>query len=290
MDSLSFGRYIPYNTIVPRLDPRSKTLFLILLMVAIFMPFSLWSTSIVFSFVHILFVGVIMAISHVSFIKLFKSLKAMWVMILFLLLIYVFVPNNSYTMPAIDFGNGYIIYYDGLLQCFYIVLRLILILSITMVLTSTSKPLDLTFAFEWYMTPLKLIKFPVHIIAMMLSIALRFIPTILDEANRIMKAQESRGVDFSKGGLFKRFKALISLFIPLIVSAFDRSEQLADAMESRGYDPKGKRSRYRVLKFGLRDLISLLIVVIYVAGIMYLSIAHNNLDLIKLIFNVEVGF
>ena len=195
-------------------------------------------------------------------------------------------------MPAIDFGNGYIIYYDGLLQCFYIVLRLILILSITMVLTSTSKPLDLTFAFEWYMTPLKLIKFPVHIIAMMLSIALRFIPTILDEANRIMKAQESRGVDFSKGGLFKRFKALISLFIPLIVSAFDRSEQLADAMESRGYDPKGKRSRYRVLKFGLRDLISLLIVVIYVAGIMYLSIAHNNLDLItgKLKEKLEVNY
>ena len=290
MDSLSFGRYVPYNTIIHRLDPRTKIMLLILLMVAIFMPFSLWSTSIIFSILHLIFVGVVMAISHVSFLKLFKSLKAMWVMILFLLLIYVFIPNNSYEMVAIDFGNGYKIYYDGFLQCFYIILRLILILSITMVLTSTSKPLDLTFAFEWYMTPLKLIKFPVHIVAMMLSIALRFIPTILDEANRIMKAQESRGVDFSSGGLFKRFKALISLFIPLIVNAFDRSEQLADAMESRGYDPKGKRTKYRVLKFALRDLFSFIVVGAYIGFIMYLSIAHNNLDLIKLFFGVEVGF
>ena len=289
MDSLSFGRYVPYNTFVHRLDPRSKIMFLILLMVAIFMPFSVWTTSVIFSFIHLILVLVLMAISKVSFIKLFKSLKAMWVMVLFLLLIYVFIPNSSYTLPAFKIGD-YQIYYDGFMQCFYIVMRLILILCITMILTSTSKPLDLTFAFEWYMTPLKIIKFPVHIIAMMLSIALRFIPTILDEANRIMKAQESRGVDFSHGGLFKRFKALISLFIPLIVSAFDRSEQLADAMESRGYDPKGKRTRYKVLSFKLRDLFSFIAIGAYVSLIMYLSIAHNNIDLIQMIFNVKVGF
>ena len=289
MDSLSFGRYVPYNTFVHRLDPRSKIMFLILLMVAIFMPFSVWTTSVIFSFIHLILILVVMAISKVSFIKLFKSLKAMWVMVLFLLLIYVFIPNSSYTLPAFKIGD-YQIYYDGFMQCFYIVMRLILILCITMILTSTSKPLDLTFAFEWYMTPLKIIKFPVHIIAMMLSIALRFIPTILDEANRIMKAQESRGVDFSHGGLFKRFKALISLFIPLIVSAFDRSEQLADAMESRGYDPKGKRTRYKVLSFKLRDLFSFIAIGAYVSLIMYLSIAHNNIDLIQMIFNVKVGF
>ena len=289
MDSLSFGRYVPYNTFVHRLDPRSKIMFLILLMVAIFMPFSVWTTSVIFSFIHLILVLVVMAISKVSFIKLIKSLKAMWVMVLILLLIYVFIPNSSYTLPAFKIGD-YQIYYDGFMQCFYIVMRLILILCITMILTSTSKPLDLTFAFEWYMTPLKIIKFPVHIIAMMLSIALRFIPTILDEANRIMKAQESRGVDFSHGGLFKRFKALISLFIPLIVSAFDRSEQLADAMESRGYDPKGKRTRYKVLSFKLRDLFSFIAIGAYVSLIMYLSIAHNNIDLIQMIFNVKVGF
>lgn len=289
MDSLSFGRYVPYNTFVHRLDPRTKILFLILLMVAVFMPFSVWSTSLIISGVHLILFIVIMLFSKVSFIKLFKSLKAMWFMVIFLLIIYVFIPNSSYTMPAFKIGD-YQIYYDGFYQCAYIVLRLVLILSITMVLTSTSKPLDLTFAFEWYMTPLKIIKFPVHIIAMMLSIALRFIPTILDEANRIMKAQESRGVDFYHGGLFKRFRALISLFIPLIVSAFERSEQLADAMESRGYDPKGKRTRFKLLKFTWLDLISFVVVGCYVAFIMYLSIAHNNLDIIYLFFNVKVGF
>ena len=230
--SLAFGRYAPFNTIVHRLDPRSKLFFLILLMVAVFLPFKVWSTSIVISLLSLILFIVICAISRVSFLNLFKSLAAMWFMVIILLAIYVFVPNATYTLPAFKIGD-YQIYWDGFYQCFYIVLRLILILSITMVLTSTTKPLDLTFGFEWYMTPLKLIKFPVHIIAMMLSIALRFIPTILDETDRIMKAQASRGVDFSHGGLLKRFKAIISLFIPLIASTFERSEQLADAMESR---------------------------------------------------------
>lgn len=289
MDSLTFGRYAPYNTIVHRIDPRSKLLYMILLMVVAFLHFSTWSTSIIFSLISLAVIIVICVISKVSFLKLFKSMASMWFMVLILLIIYVFVPNSSYVMPAFKIGD-YQIYWDGFYQCLFIILRLILILSLTMILTSTTKPLDLTFAFEWYMTPLKLIKFPVHIIAMMLSIALRFIPTILDETDRIMKAQASRGVDFSRGGLLKRFKAIISLFIPLIASTFDRSEQLADAMESRGYDPKGKRTRYRMLRFHLVDLITFIIFTLYFAFMLYLCIAHNNIDLIKLIFNVEIGF
>ena len=116
-------------------------------------------------------------------------------------------------------------------------------IALTMVLTSTTKPMDLTYAIEWYLTPLKLVKFPSHIVAMTLSIALRFIPTLLDETHRIMKAQASRGVDFDHGGLIKRLSAIVSLIIPLFVSAIGRSEELSNAMEARGYDPYGKRSR-----------------------------------------------
>lgn len=289
MDSLTFGRYVPYNTIVHKLDPRSKLLYLILLMVAVFLPFKVWSTSIIISLISLILFVALCALARVSILKLIKSFSMMWFMVLILLIIYVFIPNSTYSMPAFMIGT-YQIYWDGFYQCFYIILRLILILSITMILTSTTKPLDLTFAFEWYMTPLKLVKFPVHIIAMMLTIALRFIPTILDETDRIMKAQSSRGVDFTKGGLIKKFNAIISLIIPLIASTFERSEQLAEAMESRGYDPKGKRTRYRILKFHLCDLISALIVFAFFGGMLYLTICHSDLDLIKLLFNVEIGF
>jgi energy-coupling factor transport system permease protein len=192
-----------------------------------------------------------------------------------------------------DFGNGYKLYYDSLYQGGYIILRLVMMLLLTMILTSTSKPLDLTYAFEWFMTPLKLIKFPAHAIAMTISIALRFIPTLLDETSRIMKAQASRGVDFNKGGLIKKFKAVISLIIPLLISSFKRSEELSNAMEARGYDPDKKRSRYRTLSFTYRDLIALLVVLIYFAGFLSLCIFNYNgyeINIIKFIFNVETIF
>ena len=164
---------------------------------------------------------------------------------------------------------------------------------ITMVLTGTTKPMDLTYALEWYMAPLKLIKFPVHIVAMTLSIALRFIPTLLDETQRIMKAQASRGVDFNRGGLFKRIGAVLSLIVPLFVSAIGRSEELSNAMEARGYDPYAKRSRYRILQFGWRDLIGFVIVAAIFGGILALRIIDGfyfRVDFISWIFGVKPLF
>ena len=168
-------------------------------------------------------------------------------------------------------------------------------IALTMVLTSTTKPMDMTYAFEWYMSPLKLIKplrFLAHEIAMTLSIALRFIPTLLDETERIMKAQASRGVDFNHGGLFKRFGAVIALIIPLFVSALERSEELANAMIVRGYDPRAKRTRYRLLRFTWRDAIAFVLIAGLFAGIIVLFVfdtKENPLDLINLVFGVK-GF
>ena len=293
MNNITFGRYSPFNTFTHRLDPRNKLFILILLMVAIFLQFQVWSTTLLLSFVFLLVLLAIMILSRVNFLELFKSLKSMWFLIVFLLIVYIFIPNSTYKMECYRFNDNYAIYWDSFYQCGYIILRIILMIDLTMVLTSTTKPMDLTYAFEWYMTPLKVIKFPVHEIAMTLSIALRFIPTLLDETDRIMKAQASRGVDFNKGGLFKRFKAVISLIIPLFVSAIQRSEELSDAMEARGYDPRAKRTKYRKLTFSRRDIIALLFGLAVFGGILYLFIYDKRietLDLFPMIFGVNIGF
>ena len=293
MNNITFGRYSPFNTFTHRLDPRNKLFILILLMVAIFLQFQVWSTTLLLSFGFLLVLLAIMILSRVNFLELFKSLKSMWFLIVFLLIVYIFIPNSTYKMECYRFNDNYAIYWDSFYQCGYIILRIILMIDLTMVLTSTTKPMDLTYAFEWYMTPLKVIKFPVHEIAMTLSIALRFIPTLLDETDRIMKAQASRGVDFNKGGLFKRFKAVISLIIPLFVSAIQRSEELSDAMEARGYDPRAKRTKYRKLTFSRRDIIALLFGLAVFGGILYLFIYDKRietLDLFPMIFGVNIGF
>ena len=294
MNNLTFGRYSPYNTFTHKLDPRNKLFILVLLIVSIFLQFHVWSTTLLLSGAFLILLVIIMLISRVSFIQLFKSMKSMWFLIVFLLVIYIFIPNTNYTHLWYQFNPHYAIYWDSLYQCGYIILRIILMLCLTMVLTSTTKPMDLTYAFEWYMTPLKIVRFPVHETAMTLSIALRFIPTLLDETDRIMKAQESRGVDFGHGGLGKKFKAIISLIIPLFVSAIQRSEELSDAMEARGYDPRAKRTRYRKLSFSWRDIIAILFGLAIFGGVLYLFIVDKTAKdpeqyvyLLKWIFGVE---
>ena len=151
MDSLTFGRYAPYNTCVHRLDPRNKILMMVLLLVSIFLRVDTWSTALIFTGVIFLFLIILMIISKVSFIQLFKSMGAMWVFILFLLIIYIFIPNPTYDPTHIAFYIGtYGVNYDAFYQSGYIIFRLILMLMITMLLTSTTKPMDLTYAIEWY--------------------------------------------------------------------------------------------------------------------------------------------
>ena len=293
MNNITFGRYSPYNTFVHKLDPRNKIFLLVLFIVSIFLQFHMWSTTLLMSGAFLLVLIVIMIITRISIIDLFKSLASMWMMIIFLLAIYVFIPNNTYTMVCYRFNENYAIYWDAFYQCGYIILRLILMVSLTMVLTASTKPMDLTYAFEWYMYPLKLIRFPVHEIAMTLSIALRFIPTLLDETDRIMKAQSSRGVDFYHGLFFKRFRAIISLIIPLFVSAIQRSEELSDAMEARGYNPRAKRTRYRKLLFSWRDIIAFLLIGAMFGGVLYLFIVDRTqepLNLFMTLFKINVGF
>ena len=268
MNNLTFGRYSPYNTFVHRLDPRNKIFLMILLFVCVFLKVTIWSSTLIISGVLFLFLIGVMLLSKVSILSLLKSLGAMWFLFLFLLIIYMFVPNPAYDKTHIAFTiNNYPVYYDAFIQWGYIVIRLVMMLMITMTLTSATKPMDLTYGLEWYLTPLKLVKFPSHIVAMTLSIALRFIPTLIDEAN-----------------FLKRFRAIFALIIPLFVSAITRSEELSDAMEARGYDPYAKRSRYRKLEFHLIDLFAFILIGAIFAGILYLVIHDGYLGRVDLIY------
>ena len=170
-------------------------------------------------------------------------------------------------------------------------LRLILMIALTIILTSTTTPMEITYSLEWFLAPLKLVKFPTQIVSLTISLALRFIPTLLNETNRIMNAQKSRGVDYNRGFLTSKIKSITTLIIPLLVSCFSRSDELAVAMEARGYNPYVKRSRYKTLKFGLRDLFSIIIVIIIAGGVIAFSVCSSNIegfsDLINLLWGIK---
>jgi energy-coupling factor transport system permease protein len=245
-------------------------------MVAIFMDFRYsWTLTFTMDGLRFVLILVLLFVEHPHFLsaRFLNSLKSLWFMAIFLLLIYILMPNTTYSWLAFQIGT-YPIYWESILNAVKILVRLILMIELTMVLTASTKPLDMTYAFEWYLMPLKLIGFPSHEVAMTLSIALRFIPTILEDVQRIMKAQASRGVDFEHGHIGAKFRAIISLVVPLFVSAFLRSEELANAMECRAYDPRAKRTRYRLLRFSWWDLVETLLISGFTALIIYLSVTH----------------
>lgn len=262
MNNLVFGKYIPIDSIVHRLDPRAKIAALFIVIVAIFIPKSWWAY---------LFLGIILLttvlLSKLSLKFIFKAFKPMMFMMLFLLVI------NCLTVKTGDIlftvGN-FSIYSDGVFNTLFIVVRLLLMIMLTTCLTATTKPLDLTLGIEYLLSPLKIVHFPAHEVAMMISIALRFIPTIIEETMRIMNSQKSRGVDFEEGKLKEKIQAILSLIVPLFSVAFERAYELADAMEARGYVPGAERTRYRQLKFTFKDGLVVFLSFV-VLGLMILS-------------------
>ena len=289
-----FGKYTPYNTIIHRLDPRIKFFALIALMVMCFLPYGNYANRFIVLGVLAIIIIAIMIVGKISPLSIFSSLKSLWVMMIFLLIIFVFVQqgvDTSSLHPMIVFPNGYTIYWEGLFQTMHVFFRLILMICLTLILTSTTAPMDITYALDWYLYPLKLVKFPTQIITMIISLALRFIPTLLDESQKIMKAQKSRGVDYNRGFLSKKIKSITTLIVPLLVSCFSRSVELSLAMDARGYDPYGKRTSYKLLKFHTRDSISLIIVLLMMAlfiTLCALSSFYPGFDnFLKLFFGIE---
>lgn len=249
MSNIALGQYMPLDSIVHKMDPRSKIMIMLFLMIAIFIPAGVLGYVIIGAFIIFS-----LYLSKLTISYALRSMKPMIWMMCFLLIINILVLKTG--TPLLDLG-WFTIYSDAVYQTLYIVVRLMLMIIITTILTATTKPLDLTLGIEKLLKPFEKIGLPAHIIAMMISIALRFIPTLIEETQRIMNAQASRGVDLENGTIKEKIMAILSLIVPLFVSAFDRADQLANAMEARGYDPSRTRTRYKVLKMQNIDYISL---------------------------------
>lgn len=263
MDSMTFGKYIPVNSIIHRLDPRLKIGALLIFLIAVFFDAGFIGYGIL-----TLFVLLVAGLSNISIKHILKAIKPMVFMMLFLMVFNIFLVNTGEVVFTI---GSFDIYSGALIQSAYIFIRLILIITMTTILTSSTKPLDLTLGIESMLSPFKRFGFPAHELAMMISIALRFIPDLLDEAKRIMKAQASRGVDFNEGKLTDKIKAIVSLIIPLFISAFQRAEDLANAMESRNYNPEAPRTRYKSLKWQKYDTVAFALTILVSTAVITMS-------------------
>ncbi|WP_276924489.1 energy-coupling factor transporter transmembrane component T family protein [Faecalibaculum rodentium] len=266
MNNIALGRYLPLNSVVDKMDPRAKILIMLLLMIAIFIPAGFWGYLLIFAFIWIA-----LKLSKLTIGFALRSMKPMLFMMVFLLVINVFAIKTG--VPLVQWG-WFSIYSDALSQTVYIIVRLMLMVIITTILTATTKPLDLTLGIEKLLKPFEVIGVPAHIIAMMISIALRFIPTLIEETQRIMNAQASRGVDLENGTLKEKIMAVLALIVPLFVSAFDRADQLANAMEARGYDPQRERTRYKVLQMTGIDYAGLAAAAAVLAGCIVLALVR----------------
>ena len=248
LKDITLGQYFPGNTPVHRLDPRSKLIWLVGYIVALFMAKS-W--------VSYLFMAMVLAsVSATSRIRpktLFSGLKPLIFIVCFTGVINLFYGTGE---PLVQFWL-FKITKEGIRTAVFMVLRIVLLVCGTFLLTYTTSPLQLTDGLERLMTPLKKLRVPVHELAMMMSIALRFIPTLIEETDKIMSAQKARGAGFDTGTLKERAKALIPLLVPLFVGAFRRADELATAMESRCYHDGEGRTRMKVLRFAARDAAAL---------------------------------
>jgi energy-coupling factor transport system permease protein len=251
MDKMIFGRYVPADSIVHHMDPRSKLILIFLFVCIVFIA----NNPITYAILLIYTLGMVFT-AKISFRFLYGGLKPVLWLILFTLILHLLLTKEG----AIIYQLGPIkIYEEGLKQGIFISFRFFLLILMTSLLTLTTTPIEITDGLETLLGPLKKIKFPVHELALMMSISLRFIPTLMQETDKIMKAQIARGVEFSSGPVNERVKAIIPLLIPLFISSFKRAEELAVAMEARGYRGGEGRTKYRLLKWKLADTAMLIL-------------------------------
>lgn len=251
---LLIGRYIQGESFVHRLDPRTKLLASFYFILIVFLANSWWGylALVIYAFLVIYFTGISMR-------YFLKGIRPMLWIILFTVVFQLF------------FTTGGTVYFQwkiiritsvGVTNAAYIFMRLVLIITMSTVLTLTTSPIELTNGIEQLLRPLSRFGFPSHEIALMLSIALRYVPTLMDEAEKIMNAQRARGVEFDEGSLIQRIKSLIPILVPLFISAFNRADEMAIAMEARGYRGGEGRTQYRQLQYTRQDSIAFLSLVL----------------------------
>ena len=261
---ITIGQYYPADSILHKLDPRVKLFATLIYIITIFMAKNFWQ----YALITLTIAGII-HLSKVPFRFMIKGIKPIMFVIIF-----AFVMNIFFTRGTPVFSVWRIsIAREGIELAFLMATRLILLIVGTSLLTLTSSPIRLTDGLEKSFSPLKKLGFPAHELAMMMTIALRFIPTLLEETDKIMKAQQARGADFESGNIFRRAKSLIPLLVPLFIAAFKRADELANAMEARGYKGGQGRTKLNPLVYRKRDYLAyglILLFPVMVLGIGYL--------------------
>ena len=260
LKDITLGQYFPGDTVAHRLDPRPKLILVFLYIVALFQA-SGWA-----GYALVLAATVAcMAVSHISPRSIFKGLKPMLFIIALTALLNIFYTTGRPIVP------GWIITWEGIERAVKMMLRITLLIAGTFLLTYTTSPMELTDGLELLMNPLKKLRVPVHEMTIMMSMALRFIPTLIEETDKIMSAQKARGADFETGNLLQRARALLPILVPLFVSAFRRADELAVAMESRCYHGGEGRTRMKQLSMERRDAIAFACGLLLLAAVIVLK-------------------
>ena len=266
LKDITLGQYFPGNSFLHRMDPRMKLILCVVYIVLLYVAKGITS----FALIVLFTAGIILA-SGIQFRTIFKSLKPLIFILIFTTILNLFWNAGEDGTVLLKLGR-LTIYLEGVIRALLMSLRIILLMAgTTVILMYTTSPISLTDAIEQLFAPLNKIKIPVHTFAMMMTMALRFIPTLLEETQKIINAQKARGADFESGNLIARAKALVPILIPLFISQFRRAEELATAMECRSYRGGEGRTRMTVLHFSSRDYIAVLAVALLFAGILLLN-------------------
>lgn len=265
---ITIGQFFPGKSPIHKLDARTKIILTFIFIIFIFICRNFWSLGLISGFGVVTFI--LTRLSPKLVFKSFKPLVPIVLLTTVLQLYYIKAGNVLFQWKFITITDS------GVYNSIFIVTRIFTLLLISSLLTYTTAPTDLTDAIERLLSPLKVFKVDVHTFAMMMTIALRFIPTLIDEIDRIMAAQKARGADFESGNLISRIKALFPIFIPLFISAFKRAIELTDAMSCRCYTGGEGRTRLRQMKMTYRDVIAFVVMIVVCVAIIILNICFEN--------------
>ncbi len=265
---ITIGQFFPGKSPIHKLDARTKIILTFIFIVFIFVCRNFWSLGLISVFSVVVFI--LTKLSPKLVLKSFKPLLPIVLLTTVLQLYYIKTGDVLFQWKFFTITDA------GIFNSIFIITRIFTLLLISSLLTYTTAPTDLTDAIEKLLSPLKVFKVDVHTFAMMMTIALRFIPTLIDEIDRIMSAQKARGADFESGNLISRIKALFPIFIPLFISAFKRAIELTDAMSCRCYTGGEGRTRLRQMKMTYRDIIAFVVMAIICASIIVLNIYFKN--------------
>lgn len=264
MRDITLGQYVAGNSVIHKLDPRTKIAMMILYIAMTFLVKDIWFLAIPFVYLVLELI-----LSGISLRYILNSLKPIRVLLILMFLLNLFFTKGEHVWLDLGFWQ---LTGEAVLQSCFLSVRIILLVAGASMLTLTTSPIALTDGLEKLLAPLKIFHFPAHELAMMMTIALRFVPTLMDETEKIRNAQMSRGADFESGNIFKRVKSMIPILIPLFVSSFRKADDLAIAMESRCYHGGDGRTRMHQLKFRKEDLFAILITLMFIAALIVILV------------------